>query len=87
MDIKEIIDKSIIEFNKSQNKFQIQNKHNFELIGQNSTLDSMAIINFLMLLEKKLLKDLNIKINLMDKVFIEKKEKLDIKDLISILEN
>ena len=47
----------------------------------------MAIVNFLMLLEKKLLKDLNIKINLMDKVFLEKKEKLNIKDLVSILES
>ena len=87
MDIKEAIDSSIKEFNKSQDKFKIQNIDNFELIGQNSTLDSMAIVNFLMLLEKKLLKDLNIKINMMDKVFLEKKEKLNIKDLISILES
>lgn len=87
MDIKEAVDSSIKEFNKSQDKFKIQNIDNFELIGQNSTLDSMAIVNFLMLLEKKLLKDLNIKINLMDKVFLEKKEKLSIKDLISILES
>ena len=86
MDIKEAVDSSIKEFNKSQNKFKIQNIDNFELIGQNSTLDSMAIVNFLMLLEKKLLKDLNIKINLMDKVFLKKKEKLNIKDLVSILE-
>ena len=87
MDIKETVNNSITEFNKSQNKFKIQNIDNFELIGQDSTLDSMAIVNFLMLLEKKLLKDLNIKINLMDKVFLEKKEKLNIKDLVSILES
>ena len=87
MDIKKAVDKSIIEFNKSQNKFQIQNIDNFELIGKNSTLDSMAIVNFLMVLEKRLIKDLNIKINLMDRVFIEKKEKLSIKDLILILKN
>ena len=67
MNIKQTIDKSIAEFNKSQKKFQIQNNYNFELIGQNSPLDSMAIVNFLLLLEKKLFKDLNIKINLMDK--------------------
>ena len=87
MDIKETVNNSITEFNKSQNKFKIQNIDNFELIGRDSTLDSMAIVNFLMLLEKKLLKDLNIKINLMDKVFLEKKEKLNIKDLVSILES
>ena len=87
MDIKEAIDSSIKEFNKSQDKFKIQNIDNFELIGRDSTLDSMAIVNFLMLLEKKLLKDLNIKINLMDKVFLKKKEKLNIKDLVSILES
>ena len=87
MDIKEAIDSSIKEFNKSQDKFKIQNIDNFELIGRDSTLDSMAIVNFLMLLEKKLLEELNIKINLMDKVFLEKKEKLNIKDLVSILES
>ena len=87
MDIKEAVDSSIKEFNKSQDKFKIQNIDNFELIGQNSALDSMAIVNFLTLLEKKLLKDLNIEINLMDKVFLKKKEKLNIKDLVSILEN
>ena len=87
MDIKETVNNSITEFNKSQNKFKIQNINNFELIGQNSALDSMAIVNFLTLLEKKLLKDLNIEINLMDKVFLKKKEKLNIKDLVSILEN
>ena len=87
MDIKEAIDSSIKEFNKSQDKFKIQNIDNFELIGRDSTLDSMAIVNFLMLLEKKLLKDLNIEINLMDKVFLKKKEKLNIKDLVSILES
>ena len=87
MDIKEAVDSSIKEFNKSQDKFKIQNIDNFELIGQNSTLDSMAIVNFLMVLEKRLIKDLNIKINLMDRVFIEKKEKLSIKDLILILKN
>ena len=87
MDIKEAIDSSIKEFNKSQDKFKIQNIDNFELIGRDSTLDSMAIVNFLMLLERKLLEDLNIKINLMDKVFLEKKEKLNIKDLVSILES
>ena len=86
MDIKEAVDSSIKEFNKSQNKFEIQNIDNFELIGKNSTLDSMAIVDFLMLLEKKLLKDLNIEMNLMDKVFLKKKEKLNIKDLVSILE-
>ena len=86
MDIKEAIDSSIKEFNKSQDKFKIQNIDNFELIGRDSTLDSMAIVNFLMLLEKKLLKDLNIEMNLMDKVFLKKKEKLNIKDLVSILE-
>ena len=53
MDIKETVNNSITEFNKSQNKFKIQNIDNFELIGQNSALDSMAIVNFLTLLEKK----------------------------------
>jgi len=80
------IDQAIIEFNKSQNKFKIINDENFELIGQNSPLDSMAIINFLSLLENKLFKNHNIKKNLMHEIFIVKKEKLSIKNLFLILD-
>ena len=80
------IDQAIIEFNKSQNKFKIINDENFELIGQSSPLDSMAIINFLSLLENKLFKNHNIKKNLMHEIFIVKKEKLSIKNLFLILD-
>ena len=87
MDIKKIIDESIIEFNKSQSKFKITNSDNFELIGQNSSLDNMAIVEFLVLLEKKLNKELNLKIDLVNKIFSSERDKLFIKDLISILKN
>jgi len=86
MNIMQTIDQAIIEFNKSQNKFKIINDENFELIGQNSPLDSMAIINFLSLLENKLFKNHNIKKNLMHEIFIVKKEKLSIKNLFLILD-
>lgn len=85
MNIKQTIDQSIIEFNKSQNKFEIVNDENFELIGQNSPLDSMAIVNFLLLLENKIFENHNIKKDLMNEIFINTKEKLNIKDLISTL--
>ena len=87
MDIEKIIDESIIEFNKSQSKFKINNSDNFELIGQNSSLDSMAIVDFLVLLEEKLNKELNLKIDLVNKIFSSERDKLFIKDLISILKN
>jgi len=86
MNIMQTIDQSIIEFNKSQNKFKIINDENFELIGQSSPLDSMAIINFLSLLENKLFKNHNIKKDLMNEIFIVKKEKLSIKNLFLILD-
>ena len=85
MNIIQTLNQSIIEFNKSQDKFKIINDESFELIGQNSLLDSMAIVNFLLLLENKIFENHNIKKNLMNEIFINTKEKLNIKDLISTL--
>ena len=87
MDIKRIIDESILEFNKNQNKFKITNSENFELIGKNSSLDSMAVVQFLLILEKKLNQKPNKKIDLVNKVFGADKDDLFIKDLASILKN
>ena len=61
MNIIQTLNQSIIEFNKSQDKFKIINDESFELIGQNSLLDSMAIVNFLLLLENKIFENHNIK--------------------------
>ncbi len=85
MNIIQTLNQSIIEFNKSQDKFKIINDESFELIGQNSLLDSMAIVNFLLLLENKIFENHNIKKNLMNDVFINGKEKLNIKSLVLIL--
>ena len=85
MNIIQTLNQSIIEFNKSQDKFKIINDENFELIGQNSLLDSMAIVNFLLLLENKIFENHNIKKNLMNDVFIDGKGKLNIKSLVLIL--
>ncbi len=85
MDIKTIIDESILEFNKNQNKFKITNSENFELIGKNSSLDSMAVVQFLLILEKKLSEKSNKKIDLVNKVFNTEKNVLFIKDLVLIL--
>jgi|TARA_B110000444_G_C18669006_1_gene514394 hypothetical protein len=85
MNIIQTLNQSIIEFNKSQDKFKIINDESFELIGQNSLLDSMAIVNFLLLLENKIFENHNIKKNLMNDVFINGKGKLNIKSLVLIL--
>lgn len=85
MNIIQTLNQSIIEFNKSQDKFKIINDESFELIGQNSLLDSMAIVNFLLLLENKIFENHNIKKNLMNDVFIDGKGKLNIKNLVLIL--
>ena len=85
MNIIQTLNQSIIEFNKSQYKFKIINDESFELIGQNSLLDSMAIVNFLLLLENKIFENHNIKKNLMNDVFINGKGKLNIKSLVLIL--
>jgi hypothetical protein len=85
MNIIQTLNQSIIEFNKSQDKFKIINDESFELIGQNSLLDSMAIVNFLLLLENKIFENHNIKKNLMNDVFIDGKGKLNIKSLVLIL--
>ena len=87
MNTKQIIEKSIEEFNKSQNKFQIINKNDFELIGENSPLDSLAIVNFLTILENKIFEEINIKKDVVNEVFNSKKEKLYIKDLFLILDS
>ena len=85
MNIIQTLNQSIIEFNKSQDKFKIINDESFELIGQNSLLDSMAIVNFLLLLENKIFENHNIKKNLMNDVFINGKGKVNIKSLVLIL--
>ena len=86
MDIEKIIDESIIEFNKSQSKYRIKNSEDFELIGENSSLDSLAIVNFLTIIENQVFKNINIKKDIVNKIFNDKKEKLYIKDLFLILE-
>ena len=64
----------------------IKNSEDFELIGENSSLDSLAIVNFLTIIENQVFKNINIKKDIVNKIFNDKKEKLYIKDLFLILE-
>jgi|TARA_B110000914_G_scaffold202224_1_gene195010 hypothetical protein len=87
MKIEETIEQSIHEFNKSQNKYKIINNENFELIGQNSLLDSLAIVSFFSVLEDKILSNHGIKRDLMKEVFIQQDEMIDLKKITLILKN
>ena len=87
MKIEETIEQSIHEFNKSQNKYRIINNESFELIGQNSTLDSLAIINFFSILEDKIFSNHAIKKDLIKEVFIQQNKKVDLKRITLILKN
>ena len=75
MDIDKIIEITIAEFNDSQSEYEISNKKDFLLIGNKSSLDSLANVNFLTRLEKNIFKNKNKEIDLINKIFFNKKRK------------
>tara|TARA_B100000965_G_scaffold350546_1_gene324499 strand:+ start:982 stop:1251 length:270 start_codon:yes stop_codon:yes gene_type:complete len=87
MEINKIIEITIDEFNKSQNEYEINNKPEFLLIGNESSLDSLANVNFLTKLEKNIFKHKNKEIDLINKIFLIKKDKINLKDLANFLSN
>ena len=76
MDIDKIIEITIAEFNDSQSEYEISNKKDFLLIGNKSSLDSLANVNFLTRLEKNIFKNKNKEIDLINKIFLIKKENI-----------
>ena len=85
MDIDKIIEITIAEFNDSQSEYEISNKKDFLLIGNKSSLDSLANVNFLTRLEKNIFKNKNKEIDLINKIFIIKKENIYLDDLTNFL--
>ena len=78
---KQIIDESVLEINKQlPSENNIKPDTDFEILGSNSNLDSMAIINFILFIEEKIKfkykKNLNLLNSIMEKVDHEKKYKL-----------
>ncbi len=55
IEIKKIIEDAIKEINKQlPNKKNISSKEDFEILGSKSNFDSMALINFILIVEEKL---------------------------------
>lgn len=73
IEIKKIIEDAIKEINKQlPNKKNISSKEDFEILGSKSNFDSMALINFILIVEEKLKSkkkgDLNLLNFLMEKM-------------------
>ena len=65
-DINNIISESVESINKQLPKDKnISKEEDFEILGKNSNFDSMALINFVLMIEEKLKKD-NSSLNLLN---------------------
>ena len=53
MELDKIVFKAVDDFNNSQNQFKIEKTDDYIIIGNESVLDSLAIVNFFSSLEKK----------------------------------
>ena len=87
MEINKIIEITIKEFNNSQSEYEINNKVDFLLIGNESSLDSLANVNFLTKLEKNIFKHKKKEIDLINKIFLIKKDNIYLKDLTNFLKD
>ena len=87
MNFGEIIDLTIKEFNNSQKEYEIEYSDEFLLIGSGSSLDSLALVNFLTKLDKNLATKLKKDCDVMNKLFSLEKDKVSILDLKKMLDN
>ena len=87
MEIDKIFFKTIDDFNNSQNQFKIEKKEDYVIIGNGSTLDSLASVSFFSSLEKNILKNNNKEVDIVNSVFSINKDKITIKDLMFFLKN
>ncbi len=87
MEFKEIINKTIDEFNNSQKDHKIDKNPSFLIAGDGSSLDSLACINFLSRLEKNIKKNFNKEVDITNKIFSENTIKFSIIDLENILKD
>lgn len=85
MKIEKIFFKTIVDFNKSQNEYEIDKSLDFLIIGSGSALDSLACVNFFTMLEKNIFKDIDKEIDIINKIFSIKKDKIKNLDLLNFL--
>ncbi len=85
VNLNDIFNESVDEINKQLPKeSKIQKEDNFEILGSNSNFDSMALINFVLLIEEKLKKNNIDNLNLLDfliDLLMEQKKSYKISDL------
>lgn len=85
VNLDNIFNESVDEINKQLPKGnKIQKEDNFEILGSNSNFDSMALINFVLLIEEKLKKNNINNLNLLDfliDLLMEQKKSYKISDL------
>lgn len=81
MELDKIVFEAVDDFNNSQNQFKIEKTDDYIIIGNESVLDSLAIVNFFSNLEKKILDNSKKEIDIINSIFSIKKDKVTIKDL------
>ena len=85
VNLNDIFNESVDEINKQLPKEnKIQKEDDFEILGSNSNFDSMALINFVLLIEEKLKKNNIDNLNLLDfliDLLMEQKKSYKISDL------
>jgi len=85
VNLNNIFNESVDEINKQLPKEnKIQKEDDFEILGSNSNFDSMALINFVLLIEEKLKKNNIDNLNLLDfliDLLMEQKKSYKISDL------
>ena len=87
MNIGEIIKITTKEFNNSQKEYEIKYGDEFVLIGSGSSLDSLALVNFLTKLDKNLNTKLKKDFDVINKLFSLEKDKVTILDLKKMLDD
>ena len=87
MELDKIVFEAVDDFNNSQNQFKIEKTDDYIIIGNESVLDSLAIVNFFSNVEKKILDNSKKEIDIINSIFSIKKDKVTIKDLILFLKD
>lgn len=91
VNLNNIFNESVDEINKQLPKEnKIQKEDDFEILGSNSNFDSMALINFVLLIEEKLKKNNIDNLNLLDfliDLLMEQKKSYKISDLKKDIQN
>ena len=87
MELDKVFFETVDDFNNSQNQFKIEKKDDYVIIGNLSTLDSIASVDFFSRLEKNIYKNFDKEVDIINNFLYIKKDKITIKDLILFLKD